>query len=477
MKDYFKEFESLKHNFQNVIFPEQEFFFDYKSLKEWFKIKKCFKDNVLIVYDGVYKNHHCLEPKELLDFFLKDLFPCSNVIILRDVLHTQSNINASQNNLNVLKTILKSKGQYEYIIGLGSGVLIDLLKHACYESKTKAKLISIPTALSVSAYTSKISIISKDGLKESLDSRLPDAILWIAPLLQAAPLEFTQAGFGDIVCIPYAQSDWLLSSIIGFQNFSPKYIEIFSRYKESLSAYAPEYSKSPPSFDAINFLSFMVSLGGVFMTSAGGSWPVSGYEHAISHALDFVKDLTLRRKVLHGQQVALGTYSSACLFDWFLSPMPKREYRPLFERKALRKFLQSLLRSFPLFDKKSINSPQKDKENSFTHLQDTLFKKIPSLESRYMEKQALWQSFRASNKDEDLNKVKRTIKDFIFNRYELQRILNDASLPLIAEETKPQTLCYEYRWALRFAPFIRTRFCLGDLVFWMGEDPCYVLGL
>ena len=33
MKDYFKEFESLKHDFQNVIFLEQEFLFDYKSLK------------------------------------------------------------------------------------------------------------------------------------------------------------------------------------------------------------------------------------------------------------------------------------------------------------------------------------------------------------------------------------------------------------------------------------------------------------
>lgn len=309
MKNFFNEYLTLKTTFQDKLCPKQEYFSDYKKLKEWLRANKSHAKNVLLIYDGTFKKHSPIDPKELLKYFLSEILPCENLLILKDVLTKKEEIGANQENLQVLKRLLNSKSNYDSIIGLGSGVLIDLIKHACFETSSKAKLISIPTALSVSAYTSKISIISKNGLKESLSSRLPDTVLWVEPLLRAAPLNFTQSGFGDILCIPYAQSDWLLSSIIGFQKFSPKYIHVFNRYKNSLSKYACEYSKPTPSKEATNFLSFMISLAGLFMTDAGGSWPVSGYEHAISHTLDFIKDLSFRAKILHGQQVALTSYS------------------------------------------------------------------------------------------------------------------------------------------------------------------------
>ena len=120
---------------------------------------------------------------------------------------------------------------------------------------------------------------------------------------------------------------------------------------------------------------------------------------------------------------------------------------------------------------------QQKKETNYSQLQDLLEKNLPSLTSNFRQKQELWQSYVDSKKIINFEDIKSTINDFIYEKNEFERMLNAASLPLIPEDTKPQTLSYEYRWALRFAPFVRGRFCLGDLIFWMGQDPCHLLGI
>ena len=59
-------------------------------------------------------------------------------------------------------------------------------------------------------------------------------------------------------------------------------------------------------------------MAGIAMSVAGETTPLSGYEHVISHGLDFLHLLSGRELVMHGEQVALGSVISARTIDWLL---------------------------------------------------------------------------------------------------------------------------------------------------------------
>ena len=73
--------------------------------------------------------------------------------------------------------------------------------------------------------------------------------------------------------------------------------------------------------------------------------------------------------------------------------------------------------------------------------------------------------------------IKKHLSKITIRSSELVLLLENAKLPLYPEATTPTTSALEYRWALRFAPFVRTRFCIADFVFWIGEDPCIVAAI
>ena len=66
------------------------------------------------------------------------------------------------------------------VLAVGSGVVTDIAKHGCflYQQETVRRcLCRLSTANSVSAYTANMSPTFVDGVKRTLDSRYPDALI------------------------------------------------------------------------------------------------------------------------------------------------------------------------------------------------------------------------------------------------------------------------------------------------------------
>ncbi|MBV5323717.1 iron-containing alcohol dehydrogenase, partial [bacterium] len=67
------------------------------------------------------------------------------------------------------------------VLSIGSGVVTDIAKHGCFlyqqETGEKIPFVVYQTANSVSAYTSNMSPTFVDGVKRTLDSRYPDALI------------------------------------------------------------------------------------------------------------------------------------------------------------------------------------------------------------------------------------------------------------------------------------------------------------
>jgi hypothetical protein len=110
-------------------------------------------------------------------------------------------------------------GQPTTVVALGSGTICDIAKHACFlaegEDDTQTTLVLVPTAASVTAFTSSLAVLLVDGVKRTRPSRFPDAVLCDLETLADAPAAMTRAGLGDCVARFISYGDWYLAHHLG----------------------------------------------------------------------------------------------------------------------------------------------------------------------------------------------------------------------------------------------------------------------
>lgn len=440
-----------------------------KNYLEFFKQLNDFSagNKFIVLTDGVFKKSSLETNTDIIDVFkeLHKEFEHINLSKICDV--KPQEIHASEFYLKKLMDILSEKQESCIFIALGSGTITDLLKHALFLlDKKEDVFISIPTATTVTAFTSHFSVIDIDGAKRTRVSRNIDATFWIEPLLKAAPMPLLKAGFGDLLARFVAYGDWYLGSQLGmFDNYDETALQMMSPYTDFLKC---QYSKnSEDSFqnkssstecgesyllNNMEIFTQTLATAGISMSISGQTTPLSGYEHVISHGLDFLRLSSNRELVLHGEQVALSVLSSAQSYEWLLmqDKFDERKFRSLNEKEA-RSLILKLLN---IIDNKEAVCE--------IFLKD------------YLVKNERWEKVKNNfnNFVENWPQIKERLRMLVLTAEEIEKILFKMNLPSSPEETQPMTTAMEYRWAVRFAPFIRARFCLADFIFWIGEDPC-----
>ncbi|NMB91205.1 MAG: sn-glycerol-1-phosphate dehydrogenase [Chloroflexi bacterium] len=196
------------------------------------------------------------------------------------------------------------------VIGLGSGVIADICKYACFmvdqanPGRSPVPLVSIPTANSVPAFSSSLAIISRDGVKRTWPTRLPDAILYDLQTLRDCPHPLTLGGLGDMCAMYIASVEWYLGVALGVVADSPASRAILNDARALLVQHAAAMGEQ--SLAGMEILAKILTLGGLAMTFAGDSTPMSGYEHGMAHLLDMSAGHFQRSIRNHGSQVAVG---------------------------------------------------------------------------------------------------------------------------------------------------------------------------
>lgn len=195
------------------------------------------------------------------------------------------------------------------LIGLGSGVIADICKYAAFlfEQENpgieKPMLIMIPTANSVPAFASSLSIISKDGVKRTRKSRLPNLILTDVEVLLDSPHEMTLGGIGDLCAAFISSVEWYIGRYFGAVDDNLAAQLLLDYAKNRMIARADDLGEHKPS-GAIE-LAKILSLGALAMTFVQDSTPMSGYEHGVAHLLDMSANYFGRPVASHGSQVAI----------------------------------------------------------------------------------------------------------------------------------------------------------------------------
>ena len=206
-----------------------------------------------------------------------------------------------QSSVEYSTSIAGSLKEYDNIICIGSGSIVDICKFI--SNQNNQGLFVYLSSLSAAATTSTVSL-TENGIKVSVKSKIPEAIIIDLDNLKIAPQRLLRSALGDVLCRTTCQVDWLTSHFLldTFYDETPFALqyedeEILIEHSQKIIAGDEEILAA---------LSRMTLLNGIAAIIIGSTHAGSMGEHLISHYIDmFMGDK--HPGSLHGEQVGVAT--------------------------------------------------------------------------------------------------------------------------------------------------------------------------
>lgn len=231
----------------------------------------------------------------------------------------------------------------DLILGVGSGVINDIGK--ILSRVSGRHYIIVGTAPSMDGYASATSSMAMDGLKVSLNSRCPDAIVGDTDILKNAPMHMLQAGLGDMLAKYISLAEWRIAHLITGEYYCERVAALVRSALDACVKNADGLLRRDET--AVQAVFDGLIIGGVAMAYAGVSRPASGVEHYFSHVWDMRALEFGTPAELHGIQCAIGTLAAVRLYEKLRTMTPDvekaRAYVEAFDYEAWAAQLRAFL--------------------------------------------------------------------------------------------------------------------------------------
>ena len=197
--------------------------------------------------------------------------------------------------------LAESLNDYQNIITIGSGSVIDISKFI--SSTNNQSLFVFCSSLSAAATTSTVSL-TNNGIKESVKSKIPDAIIIDLDNLKNTPPPLLRSALGDVLCRSTCQIDWLISHYLLNTNYDETPFAL--QYEDEAFLLGNSKKILQGDYDTLAALSRMTLLNGIAAIIIGSTHAGSMGEHLISHYIDMFMG-NQHPNTLHGEQVGVAT--------------------------------------------------------------------------------------------------------------------------------------------------------------------------
>ncbi len=199
------------------------------------------------------------------------------------------------------------------VVSVGSGTVTDIAKDASWRAGT-IPFVVVQTAVSVNAFSDDMAVLLRDGVKRTVPSRWPDALIVDLEIIRDAPPSMNRAGFGELCSMFTAPADWYLAGAVGMDDsFDQGVVALFRDGAEGLLEGASRVRANDPAM--LGELAARMTLTGIAMGVAGRTAPLSGTEHLLSHLLDMAAGAVGRPLAFHGAQVGVASVLAATIWE------------------------------------------------------------------------------------------------------------------------------------------------------------------
>jgi glycerol-1-phosphate dehydrogenase [NAD(P)+] len=211
------------------------------------------------------------------------------------------------------------------VVALGSGTIADIAKDASHRAGG-IPLVVVQTAVSVNAFSDDMAVLMRDGVKRTIPSRWPNALVVDRQVIASAPVEMNQSGFGELASMFTAPADWLLASVLEVDgSYHPAAVALVRDSADDYLAVAEGVAAGDP--QALLQLARLMTLSGIAMGVARRTAPMSGTEHMVSHMLDMAAAARGTEPGFHGAQVGIAAVLVSLAWDELFAALEPERLR------------------------------------------------------------------------------------------------------------------------------------------------------
>ena len=197
---------------------------------------------------------------------------------------------------------IKELPEFDTVVGIGGGMAIDVAKYISW--KLNKKLVSIPTILSVDAFTTPAAGVRVNHDVEYLGIASPNPLIIDYDLLRSAPKELNIAGVGDLFSIHTASFDWQYANSRGKSEypFSQNAIDNGKKILEFIYDNIGNIKENNDN-GLRSIVEAYISLNTICL-------PIDHFriEEGSEHYIFYELEERLKRSFIHGNIIGLGIY-------------------------------------------------------------------------------------------------------------------------------------------------------------------------
>ncbi|HET7029452.1 MAG TPA: iron-containing alcohol dehydrogenase [Candidatus Limnocylindrales bacterium] len=332
------------------------------------------------------------------------------------------------------------------LVALGSGTICDIVKEASRELGVAD--IAVQTANSVNAFSDDMAVLLIRGVKRTVPSRWPTALLVDLTTIADAPARLNRAGVGELAAMFTAPADWRLAAAFGMDpTWDPRVVRLFTDGGDALLEAASAATSPEP--DDHRPLVELMTLSGLALGIAGKTSPISGTEHTVSHLLDMVAAREHTPTGLHGAQVGVAALAVSVAWQRVLTAIDPvglvERPTPSHERMLART------------------------EDAFGDL-DPSGAMAEECWAQYRLKLERWEAQRPNLPAivSGWAALRDDLGEFLGSPQRVASVLSAAGAPARFDELDPAVSREDAAWALYNGHLIRDRFTLADLAWFAG---------
>ena len=240
---------------------------------------------------------------------------------IRYAIHTIKRTRPSPDERIVGEAVMFCPSECDAVLSVGGGVINDTGK--ILAAARGVRDIYIATAPSMDGFASASSSMEREGLKVSLNSKCPDAVIGDADVLAAAPVHMIRSGIGDMAAKYVSLVEWRIAALLVGEYHCPTVAAMVQSSLDTVRACAADAVSG--NREAVCRLTEALVVSGLAMNYAGLSRPASGMEHYISHITDMRALEFGTPAELHGIQAGLGTLLTLRGYEYLMTKTPDRE--------------------------------------------------------------------------------------------------------------------------------------------------------
>ncbi len=208
------------------------------------------------------------------------------------------------------------------VVAVGGGVINDTGK--VIASAKNVPDIIIGTAPSMDGFASATSSMERSGLKISLNTKCPDAVIGDTSLLASAPPHMICSGIGDMLAKYVSLVEWRIANVILDEYYCSAVAETVESALDACVRSATAAVKGDKA--AISAVMEGLVISGLAMNYAGVSRPASGMEHYISHIIDMRALEFGTPWDLHGIQCGIATLETVRAYEKLVTMKPDADH-------------------------------------------------------------------------------------------------------------------------------------------------------